>query len=59
MKTRDINHHKPVLTALRKAGFNVVETEKHGTKIVITVTRYKQPEKRDFNYGMKFLNGGG
>jgi len=39
MKTGDINHHKPMLTVLKKAGFKVVETEKHGKKIVITVTR--------------------
>ena len=58
MKTGDIDHHKPILTALKKAGFKVVETEKHGKKIVITVTRYGQPEKRYFNCGTKFLKEG-
>jgi tRNA U55 pseudouridine synthase TruB len=41
MKTGDINQHKPMLTALKKAGFKVVELVKHGKKIVITVTRYE------------------
>ena len=45
MKTGDINHHKPMLTALKKAGFKVAEVEKHGKKIVITVTRYETGKK--------------
>jgi len=45
MKTGDINHHKPMLTALKKAGFKVAEVEKHGKKIVITVTRYEIGKK--------------
>ena len=45
MKTGDINYHKPMQTALKKAGFKVVEVEKHGKKIVITVTRYETRKK--------------
>jgi F0F1-type ATP synthase epsilon subunit len=38
MKMGDINHHKPMLTALKKAGFKVVEVVKQDKKTLITVS---------------------
>jgi len=34
-------HYEPMETALKRAGLKVVYAEKHGKKIVITVTRYE------------------
>ena len=55
MKYYNHGRYEPMETALESAGLKVVCAEKHGKKVVITVTRYKQPEKREFNYGMKLL----
>jgi hypothetical protein len=38
MKIRDIERYKPVLTALKKAGFKVVEVVKQEKKTIITVS---------------------
>jgi hypothetical protein len=38
-------HYGPMEIALKRVGLKVVCTEKHGKKIVITVTRYENRKK--------------
>ena len=45
MKYYNHGRYEPMEIALKRAGLKVVCIEKHGKKIVITVTRYEQPEK--------------
>jgi len=37
---------KALKTALKDAGFSIEEIKKQGQKTVITVSRYKEPNKR-------------
>jgi len=46
MKYYNFDRNKPIEKALRMVGLKDVFMEKHGKKMVITVTRYGQPEKR-------------
>ena len=57
MKYFKHDRYEPMETALKRVGLKVICVEKHGKKIVITVTRYGQPERRYFNCGTKFLKG--
>jgi len=47
MKYYNHGRYEPMEIALKRVGLKVVYTEKHGKKIVITVTRYEQSEKGD------------
>ena len=40
------DRYEPIEIALKRAGLKVVCMEKHGKKIIITVTRYEEPENR-------------
>jgi len=40
------DRYKPMEKALKRVGLKVVFMEKQGKKMVITVTRYEQPERR-------------
>ena len=45
MKYPKYVRYEPMETALKRVGLKVVCMEKHGKKIVITVTQYEQPKK--------------
>jgi len=38
MKIRNINHYKPILTALKEAGFKVAEVVEQDKKTVINIS---------------------
>ena len=48
MKYYNHDHYGSMEIALKKVGLKVVCAEKHGKKIVITVTRYGQPARKVF-----------
>jgi len=43
MENSGLSSKKPIITALKRAGFCIGNIKKHGKKTVITVFRLKQP----------------
>jgi len=55
MEYYSLDRYGPMEIALKRVGLKVVCAERHGKRIVITVTRYGEPEKKYCNRDTKLL----